>query len=167
MGEDFYRIRYAVRTDTPFIVDSWLKSDQHTRQARDVGRGIYFANHSKVVKAILARGDTRTLVAHVPDNEDAILGWAAMGLNTAYYVYVRSDARRMGIARALLAPLLGRKGVDYTHAPAVWVPLTPEERIDTPHRKDKPLPAPPGWSYNPYRNYLHETSQRPSEGVVP
>jgi hypothetical protein len=84
-------------------------------------------------------------VAHVPHNENAILGFAVGRPGdepSIYYVYVKKDLRRNKMACAMLAHLLNTKQeelaclkVQYSHRP-----MMPSVK------------APPAWKYNPYRN---------------
>lgn len=99
-------IRLGKPSDLPYVVDTWTKRGA----ARDERLGAATAR----VRAILARPDSVLRVACLPDDTDAILGWAALSANeapTLHYVYVRKDARKQGIARLLLA------GVDWSEKP--------------------------------------------------
>lgn len=58
------------------------------------------------VRGILARPDSVLRVACLPDDPDAILGWAVITADQPpklHFVYVRKEARKNGIARMLLA----------------------------------------------------------------
>lgn len=96
-------IRYSLRlgrpTDLPFVVDTWVK------KGRNPGERIGTATAR--VRKILAHYDTTLRVACLPDDDDAILGWACLDCAKSppslNYVYVRKDARGQGIARSLLA----------------------------------------------------------------
>lgn len=95
-------IRLGRPSDLPYVVDSWTK--------RGHERGERLGAATARVRAILARPDTVLRVACLPDDTDAILGWAVLKTGTPLtltYVYVRSEARKQGIARVLLA------GVDW------------------------------------------------------
>lgn len=95
-------IRLGRPSDLPYVVDTWTK--------RGHERGERLGPATIRVRAILARPDTVLRVACLPDDSDAILGWAAITTGiplTLTYVYVRREARKQGIARTLLA------GVDW------------------------------------------------------
>ena len=90
-------IRLGRPSDLPFVVDTWVKRGQ---------RGERLSAATARVRAILARPDSVLRVACLPDDSDAILGWAVISADephTLHYVYVRKDARKQGIARLLLA----------------------------------------------------------------
>jgi len=94
-------IRLGRPSDLPYVVDTWTK--------RGHERGERLSAATARVRAILARPDSVLRVVCLPDDSDAILGWAALSGEppTLHYVYVRKDARKQGIARLLLA------GVDW------------------------------------------------------
>lgn len=142
----YFRLRPGKPADHPFVVDSWLKSYEDSPVARDLrDGGVYWTEYKAVVRRLL---ETQQLVvACAARDDDAILGWACTSAPPpeepdprVFYVYVRgrwsngTSARRLGIARALLAPFLDAPCV-YTHRPA--------------HGR---LPIPESWTYNPERN---------------
>lgn len=90
-----FLLRPGRPSDLPFVVDSWVKRGglPNERLGAATAR----------VRGILASPDSILRVAHVPDDDDAILGWACLGAEGPHYVYVRKDARRQGIATALLS----------------------------------------------------------------
>lgn len=78
-------------------MDSWSK------RGRD--RSERLGEATARVRAILKRPDTVLRVACLPDDDDAIIGYAAITAaepHQLYYVYVRRDARGQGVARRLL-----------------------------------------------------------------
>lgn len=121
-------IRLGKPDDLAFVVDCWTKYEARS------SRGRRFRDSTSHVRALLARDGSRLLVAHVPGEPDSILGWAATEDGVAgpervpaciHYVYVRKDARRLGVASALI----GERDVrlEYSHAlplgivvPATW-----------------------------------------------
>lgn len=91
-------IRLGRPSDLPYVTDTWVKRG-HDRNER-IGAA------TARVRAILARPDSVLRVACLPDDSDAILGWAVVSSDeppTLHYAYVRKDARKQGIARLLLA----------------------------------------------------------------
>lgn len=91
-------IRLGRPSDLPYVTDTWVKRghDRNERLGAATAR----------VRAILARSDSVLRVACLPDDSDAILGWAVVSSDEPpilHYVYVRKDARKQGIARLLLA----------------------------------------------------------------
>ena len=94
-------IQFAIRlgrpSDLPFVVDSWAK------RGRNPGERIRDATAR--ARSILAHPSTVLRVAVLPDDEDAILGWAVITDAVpprCRYVYVRKDARGQGVAKVLL-----------------------------------------------------------------
>jgi GNAT superfamily N-acetyltransferase len=90
-------IRLGRASDLPFVVDSWVK--------RGHDKGERLGEATSRVRAVLARPDTVLRVACLPDDEDAIIGWAAVSFiptSKLFYVYVRKDARKQGVATRLL-----------------------------------------------------------------
>jgi GNAT superfamily N-acetyltransferase len=91
-------IRLGRPSDLAFVVDSWVK--------RGHERGERLREATARVRALLARHDSVLRVACLPDDSDAILGWAVITAkppHKLHYVYVRKEARKQGIARTLLA----------------------------------------------------------------
>jgi GNAT superfamily N-acetyltransferase len=120
-------------SDVPFIESSWRNSASHSSEPAARKPGFHGAVNARA-REIAARADTRVRVACVPGDEDAILGWAVVEPALVHYVYVRRDARRQGIARALLADL-----IDPGTTPIVAYTSLPLYRG---------LKLPPHWSYN-------------------
>lgn len=94
-------VKYALRlgrpSDLPFVVDCWAKRG-HAHNER-------LGEATARVRSIIARADSVLRVACLPDDEDAILGWAVLSTDEPprlHYVYVRKEARGQGIARRLL-----------------------------------------------------------------
>lgn len=139
-----YPIREGKEDDLAFIVNTWCQCNKGTRMALDAGP-VYTQEQKRLINRILMSKLTRTVVMHVPDSENAILGFAVgkPGLDPAvYYVYVKADLRRQKLACAMLAHLLNSKEeelaclkVQYSHRPMV-----------------PSVKPPPAWQYNPYRN---------------
>lgn len=96
-------IRLGRPSDLAYVVDSWVK--------RGHDRGERMRDATARVRAILARPDSVLRVACLPDDEDAIIGWAAIEGSKLHYVYVRKEARKQGIARLLLVGIDWPKSV--------------------------------------------------------
>ncbi len=103
-------IRMGKPDDLAFVVDSWTKH---------AFRGTRMRTATAHVRELLARDGSRLIVAHVVDDPDAILGWAATEDGRPaclHYVYVRSAARRQGVAAAMMGASV-REATDYSSAP--------------------------------------------------
>lgn len=128
-----FTVRVGVVDDHAFAIESWLQSDKHSPSGRDDGRG-YMARAKVRIRRILGRSELRVLCSK--DAPEAILAWAVVQPPTIlYYVYVRHELRRQGLARLLLADLKG-VAVTYTHRPVV-----------------RGLTPPAGWVYDRAPNY--------------
>jgi GNAT superfamily N-acetyltransferase len=81
------------------VVDTWVKKGRPAQER--IGAA------TARVRGVLAHFDTLLRVACLPDDFDAILGWAAIDVGRSpprlHFVYVRKEARGQGIARSLLA----------------------------------------------------------------
>lgn len=101
--------------DLAFVVDCWVKNDPELRSMRT-------GESTRHVRSLIARPASRLIVAHVPGEPDAILGWAATEDGSpccVHYIYVRKDARRQGVASAMVGERDVR--IEYSHAaPARW-----------------------------------------------
>ena len=140
MSDPIFLVRKGRPSDLSFVRDAWLESDKSSPAGRDAGRSYYREAKIKIA-AILDRPNTELRIAHVPDDDDAILGWAVVGseneaVPVVYYVYVRRDARQNGIAKSLLADLVNET-CEYTHKPVIRARL----------------PIPQSWTYSVARNY--------------
>ena len=103
----------------------------------------YISEQKSLINDILSRASTEVRVAVVPDDDDAILGYAVVGhlktlLPRIYYVYVKSEARKLGVATSLLEDLKARQVV-YTHKPARTLAAV--------------LPKPENWVFSYFRNW--------------
>lgn len=132
--------------DLAFVVDSWTKhAFRHARMR----------NATAHVRSLLARPGSYLSVAHVPGEPDAILGWAVVeeGSTVAvlnrdgtpgvldgithlkqpacvHYVYVRSAARKTGVARSLVGRL-ALETVEYSSAAPVNLALPQTWTVNT------------------------------------
>lgn len=146
---ELFRLRPGRESDHAFVVDSWLHMNSRAPRSQEMLRhGIYWTEGKAIVRRLLQ--NNRLRIAHAPEDDDAILGWACVSSLSppdnldpiVHYVYVRGGkgkdhggARRCGIAKALLADFLGY-ACTVTHLPT-------QHRITLPHT----------WAYNPERVY--------------
>lgn len=127
-------LREARDSDKAFLISSWLRSFAASKLALLADSDAYFQGYRPLVEAALSR--SRVLVACQKADPDAIVGWVAVepgDVPRLHYVYVKHPFRRFGIAKRLVAPLLGA-AVTYTHETPVLRRLT----------------VPKGWRYNPF-----------------
>ena len=146
MRDPFYVVRAGRPSDHAFISESWQAANSQTAIGREHGEH-YISEQKGLIRAILARPDTAVRVACVPEECDAILGYSVVGKLESeepriYYTYVKTEARRLGIATALLADVLDRVCV-YTHKPKATLAEV--------------LPHPEGWHFSYFKNWDGET----------
>ena len=140
MSELAYRGGRA--TDHHYVINSWVKSDSRTAFARGIASGVFMAAAHRTVAAILARESTSLLCAVLPDDDDAIIGFAAAEPGVVHYCLVRVEYRRRGIASELLTRLgfSRERTCEFSHKPPV---PGDNSQIVLPHL----------WKFNPYRAF--------------
>lgn len=141
-------VRPATDDDLNFVRKTWLV--EHSQQGSDdwidmVGGGdVYFKEHARCRDAALERG--AVIIACRPAVPTGICGFAVTEHDDAgvlvHFVYVKPRWRKLGAARLLLRPFLGRR-VEFTHAT----------------RMLRLLPVPKDWSFNPYP-FLRATQEK-------
>ena len=102
-----------------FVTDSWVSCD---RDAPDGwrSRGLSISAAKGIVRGILGASTVELRIACVPDDDEAILGWACLEPSVVHYIYLRA---KFGVAgtdgAAMLRRLLERmRGPgEYTHQP--------------------------------------------------
>lgn len=138
-------LRPAIADDMAYIRHSWVASfverDERGRRSPLVdalGIEAVLAHHRAVCDRLLAR--SQVMVAGLEQGGDAICGWTVTEggeVPRIHYVYVKRRWRRLGVARALLAPFL--------EGPAVFTHRTPVLAA---------LALPKDWSFDPYLAFL-------------
>lgn len=105
MSSARWTVREGRATDVDFIVKSWRASYQDAPEVRGADRRHYRTEMSRRIAACLTDGCA--LVACMEDDEDTILGFAVASSDRTvlHYVYVRLDARGIGVARELVSRL--------------------------------------------------------------
>ncbi len=130
--EPLFAVReYRPETDKAFVVSAWLANNRHSPATMGINGKVYLEGERAKIDRLLIAYDVA--VAHAPEDEEALLGFACTGPRPViHYVYVRASARRLGIARSLLARFVGKK-CWRTHLPVMRGLMVPSE-----------------WVYNPY-----------------
>jgi GNAT superfamily N-acetyltransferase len=133
--DDFaFMLRGAEPNEAPKIAEEWVGSYKRSPWARALGEIAYEAGHKRLIEQLLRR--ETLLVACLPDEPESRLGWSCTGDGVVFYVYVDPSFRRLGIARALVAPYLdAQKDVLYTHSAV--------HSIQVPHH----------WRFDPYAHF--------------
>jgi GNAT superfamily N-acetyltransferase len=133
-------IRGYRAADADFVHKAWLYSNRFSPRVRGMTTKVYHGEWERIIARLVARSTVN--VAHAPEDEEGLLGFACYELGgtvpIVHQVYVKGEARRLGVATALLSSLLGHAAV-YTHMPVVrWLmPDCARTRI------------PKAWYYNP------------------
>ncbi len=137
MNPVIYNYRPGQKFDHPYIISSWVLSHQKSREAQDCIR-VYRAEASRYILRLLADPDVSLRVASLPDDPDAIIGWAVYETMepVVHYCYTRKEARRGQIAKTLLAEVIGVPFLEFSHKPNF-----------------QGITLPSNWTYNPYRIY--------------
>lgn len=114
-------VRAPREDELTFVRDSWLKSYSHSGFA--VQRGTrYWETQGGIATWCMSRG--HVLVATNAEAPDVVLGWVcgARAPATIDFVYVKSEARRLGVASLLVQAIVGgAPSVRMTHRP--WAEL--------------------------------------------
>lgn len=140
-----YGMRNGRASDHSYVIESWLTCTLHSSRARGMRPSLYKYEAKASFRAVLARPSVTLRVAHVPDDTDAILGWAiyeidpenAFRLPVVFFVYVRKPMWGNGVARDLLSKILPIDRVEYA--------------FESPQGSRLPIPA--TWDFNPTRLY--------------
>jgi GNAT superfamily N-acetyltransferase len=165
-----FAVRLAMPTDMNFIRTCWRGS-----QREQWGRieGVRYAqNQDAAMNAILGRPSTCVFVAHAAEDPDTIAGFliARPGAPVlhkgpgrfptreigpapvVHFIFVRKEARRIGIARMLLGDLTERRDVVYTTRPAQERRFNEQTGANEWLKSD--LRIPNGWSYSPRSQFV-------------
>ena len=90
-------VRGGLNSDEAFIVDSWIRNYEE--------EGTWRLRKERT-REILWHDTTKILIACLPDDENAILGWCVTQYPRVLFTYVRVDVRHNGIARKLTEGLV-------------------------------------------------------------
>lgn len=118
------KVRNSNPEDTAFIVSTWEKHfrKHNTGIVFFVRKETYDEWHPKVIKRILQRPTTNVLVAADKEDPSVIYGYLCYeklsdNLAVIHYCYIKSNFRKMGIAKELLkkSEIDLEKQVEFTH----------------------------------------------------
>lgn len=96
-------LREGRASDHPFVFASWIKSFRFSAFAKHIPHDDYCRGQHDVVEELLARA--RLVVAALPEDEDAILGYAVLEPDVLHYVFVKERFQRFGIGAQLVREL--------------------------------------------------------------
>lgn len=100
-------IRKAEQADYALILDSWLKSTRDSPWSGNVPNNLAMSVLTESVRQLVTRGAI-ILVAANPERPDQIVGWLCSEAGReseriVHALYTKRFARRLGVAKALLA----------------------------------------------------------------
>lgn len=97
--------------DLPFVIDSWLKTFQFSKNRRHAERDAFFKCHYPVVRYLLEQSPRR-VVACDPEVPDNIQGWAVGDIRNdrlavCHYCYVREAFSGLALEQLLFSAVTG------------------------------------------------------------
>lgn len=138
----FFRVRQGIADDYGFILETWQFHFRRTVAGRDHGHN-YLVEQKRLIRRVLGRPSTELRIACSWEDANAIHGYAVLEKSASrpriYFVYVRDDSRRLGMATQLLLDMTRRACV-FTHRPCV-------QAIER---------AVPQWCYSYFANFEDE-----------
>jgi GNAT superfamily N-acetyltransferase len=116
-----HAIRYYDKLgDEAFLYATWLKS--YRNSVRGCPTPIFNIGCRMRINKLLARPTTNVVVACHPDTPEMVFGYMVCEGNALHYLYVKSQYRKQGIARALLDMFNKDMPIQYTHkANEIWI----------------------------------------------
>lgn len=144
-----HRIRPMRTPDLGFCRDAWLRSGCDAPSMRWVPHSIYLRLQAERIERWLARYAEQTFVACAAGEDDILLGFVcAPTPSLVFYLYVKHDMRRMGLARSLWNFVsAGHAPVSVTHwgesCPSISVKhpglmVFDPSRLEDPRRRQQP-----------------------------
>ncbi len=166
VGDGGHLASFALRVATPddrnYIECSWRKAEKSANGHLERER---FAQcQDAAMHAILDRESTTVTIAHPVADPEVIAGYIVSRAPAkvirkgpssvkeigpapiVYFLFVRDECRRLGIARALLGELPERRDVIFT--------TRPSHVRDGEQWKRSPLPIPRAWRYVPRAQFV-------------
>ncbi len=109
------RLRPGTEADAPFIFNSWLKCNRHSRFALQMQNEVYFTQHHKLIEGLLRH--CSVVIACNPNDIAQIYGYAVGekidGHSVIHFIYVKESYRKLGIALTLLQSVGYELGLPY------------------------------------------------------
>ena len=99
-------LRQALPQDKDFIMDAWLQSQYYSNPdyLGQIPTHLFFVLYTYFIKAILFKPDTCAWIATDVDHPSWIVGFSVYQGQSLYYVYVKKDYRKQGLAKLLVLP---------------------------------------------------------------
>lgn len=89
-----------------------------------IDKDSYYANYARYIEALLKRDKSVVKMAVLSD--ETVMGWCLSEDKTVHYVWVKKEARRKGIGRALLPKEFSRISHITNKGINIWVNNFPE-----------------------------------------
>lgn len=98
------KVKVLAEKQPALVLDSWIRT---WMSSSGLGREVVDAGARRIIERILTRPTTEIRVAENVDKEHRIDGLAVVDRQLAllHFVWVRSESRQFGVAKALLAGL--------------------------------------------------------------
>jgi hypothetical protein len=90
------RFRIGWPSDYGYIIDTWIRSKYRDQAGK-------WHDEKEKIKPLLTLNNTKIVVACLPDDDDAIMGWLVANSDVLQFVYVRKGVRNLGLAKQMLA----------------------------------------------------------------
>lgn len=85
------------------VLATWLRGLKYGSDFFEmVDNEAYFTVYSKVILNLLKRPSTRVKLAVLSDEPDTVVGWSVFDGKVVHFVFVRTKARKQGIAKSLV-----------------------------------------------------------------
>lgn len=94
--------RQVLPDDKNLIMQTWLKGNYYGTHFGNMPSALYYQEYADHIKRILFDPEVQVTVACADTHSDFIVGFSVYKRNTLYWIYVKRDYRRKGIARLLL-----------------------------------------------------------------
>lgn len=111
------KIRELRPNDMSFVLSSWIKSFYAGGTGYKEARSVFHKGMESIIRRNISAKNFIVLIACLEEDEDAIFGYAAFGLDyTLHYVFVKDIYRKVGIAKRLLRHMLkDKKEITVSH----------------------------------------------------
>jgi hypothetical protein len=101
--KDLVTIRPSRPEDKNFILATWLRGLYYGDSwFSQIPKDAFMAHYHTFLEALLNRPGVQVMVCCLKDDDDVILGYSVLGLDSLHWVFVKSAWRKIGIGRSLV-----------------------------------------------------------------